>query len=408
MALSAKHLNPPEKVINDVKKSKPIKPATSIEQSLTTSSRNPFIKGTFPNSILVHISIVTDQKMFFEEFMTHFQNGDNVWGLEAKLYTEGKRCFAEFLMAKVAADSIIESGFKLPSFEHTFMGFYSLSSDSKIIKVSISGLPFQYGRSSGGTDELRADLQKNMSKFGKIVDCGITRVPQSTSKHDNNTAIRHEVRWQYSHLSFDSDPVFVDSQDRDTKEAVTIYATWVNVKPYCRYCHKQDHVIIDWTYCQELPKKNSTPTISNSKRRKVNQPIQEEESSREVEVNDLVNKEQIPIQDEGSEEQVEKTTDKQWAEESGHIENSKVDSTTTVQQKDQVCKHCQLPGHVRTTSKKCLINLSHPDHESFLLSLQRQQQAVNNQDEDDSMREISDTEEIIMEDANPGSETESL
>lgn len=52
-------------------KQKRTKPARTGRSA--PSARNPFIEGTIPQSVLVDITHVKNQKLFFKEFVNHFQ-----------------------------------------------------------------------------------------------------------------------------------------------------------------------------------------------------------------------------------------------------------------------------------------------------------------------------------------------
>ncbi|KAI9327475.1 hypothetical protein BD770DRAFT_300065, partial [Pilaira anomala] len=64
------------------------------------------------------------------------------------------------------------SSFSLNSFTDTFRIYPSLSPTAEIVKIFLTGLPDQYGRLFGGTEQLTRDMSSNMSQFGTLLDCG--------------------------------------------------------------------------------------------------------------------------------------------------------------------------------------------------------------------------------------------
>jgi hypothetical protein len=129
-----------------------------------------FLERHHPESVFVDITNVENQTVFFKEFSAACNKNEHLWGLAEKPRLDGRRLFAEFLLSAVLADKLCTEGLKLPSFEKVFWRIFSLSSDSEILKISITGLPRQYGRLHGGAEELKADMVKNLSPFGHVVD----------------------------------------------------------------------------------------------------------------------------------------------------------------------------------------------------------------------------------------------
>jgi hypothetical protein len=163
----------------DINKTSLLCPSTIVESNHTSSSGlvviptpNPFLKGTIPESVFVDITNVENQTIFFQEFSAVCNKNEHLWGLAEKPRLDGRRLFAEFLLSAVMADKLCTEGLKLPSFEKIFWGFFSLSSDSEILKISITGLPRQYGRLHGGAAELKADMIKNLSVISGAKDEG--------------------------------------------------------------------------------------------------------------------------------------------------------------------------------------------------------------------------------------------
>ncbi|GAN03110.1 hypothetical protein MAM1_0034d02561 [Mucor ambiguus] len=133
--------------------------------------QNPYLKGRLPQSVFIDISNVHEQKKNFKELIEicHENNGDHFWGLEEKPICDGNRIFAEFLLSGEMSHRVVSEGIVLPSFTNRFYGFHSLSVDAAIMKISLSGLPRQYGRLRGGAIELAKDLRRNMATLSTAV-----------------------------------------------------------------------------------------------------------------------------------------------------------------------------------------------------------------------------------------------
>jgi hypothetical protein len=210
----------------DINKTSLLCPSTIVESNHTSSSGlvviptpNPFLKGTIPESVFVDITNVENQTIFFQEFSAVCNKNEHLWGLAEKPRLDGRRLFAEFLLSAVMADKLCTEGLKLPSFEKIFWGFFSLSSDSEILKISITGLPRQYGRLHGGAAELKADMIRNLSPYGHVVDCGlisgisdtftgrgyaVLEAPDQRSMNSSSSLIpklQHTIHWQFTQLS---------------------------------------------------------------------------------------------------------------------------------------------------------------------------------------------------------------
>jgi hypothetical protein len=206
-----------------------------------------------PDSILVDITHVDNPTVFYDEFTALCKHREHLWGLEEKLRVDGHRRFAEFVVSPEMATKLCSEGAKLKSFETHFQVFYSLSIDAEILKISLSGLPRQYGRANGGAQELRADMIANLSNFGSVIDCSmvsgisgnftgrgyaVLELGSSPTVGETHRTISHSLHWQYARLSAKT-----GTQSSSSSDAVTVYATWANMGSYCRYCHQDTHVI---------------------------------------------------------------------------------------------------------------------------------------------------------------------
>ena len=79
------------------------------------------------------------------------------------------------MLAGPLASEATTNGLHLPSFQAPFSAIDALSADVKILKISISGLPRQYGQTDDDAAELKSDMMSNLSRFGRMVDCGLVR-----------------------------------------------------------------------------------------------------------------------------------------------------------------------------------------------------------------------------------------
>ncbi|OBZ81138.1 hypothetical protein A0J61_10813 [Choanephora cucurbitarum] len=170
---------------------------------------------------------------------------------ELILYTKSARSFIECVFTNSLAQQAITEGLRLPSFDEPFATFETLSANVKILKISISGLPRQYGRVDGGAAEPKSDMFRNLSSFGRVADCGLVRGIAGTFtgrgyvvlevESSSPRTLQHEVHWQYSYLSPRGDHKGVRASE--PSDAIKVYATWAKMDFYCRYCHQHDHVI---------------------------------------------------------------------------------------------------------------------------------------------------------------------
>ncbi|KAG0905678.1 hypothetical protein G6F33_011975 [Rhizopus arrhizus] len=199
------------------------------QSSFPTDTNKPFVKGTMPDSILFDIIHVDNPTVFYDKFTALCKHREHLWSLEEKLRIDGHRRFAEFVVSPEMATKLCSEGAKLKSFETHFQVFYSLSIDAEILKISLSGLPRQYGRANGGAHELRADMIANLSTFDSVMIAVWSAEYQETSLAEGTL--------QYARLSAKA------GTQSSSSDAVTVYATWANMGSSCRYCHQDTHVI---------------------------------------------------------------------------------------------------------------------------------------------------------------------
>ncbi|KAI7908101.1 uncharacterized protein BX663DRAFT_424437, partial [Cokeromyces recurvatus] len=179
----------------------------------------PFLTGSFAHSMLIDITIVEDQQKIFLKELDHFCSGKlHLWGVSDKIRKDYSRLFAEIAVSPELYQKFkVEPTFSLPSFPAPFAAYPSLSPSTKIVKVSFSGLPFQYGRESGGSDELFADMPFNLAPFGEVIDCGFVIgssglfggggyavLALSSDSENPNVALTHRLNWSYVPVSYPS------------------------------------------------------------------------------------------------------------------------------------------------------------------------------------------------------------
>ncbi|KAI9480298.1 MAG: hypothetical protein EXX96DRAFT_633642 [Benjaminiella poitrasii] len=249
--------------LQDIRSETPVKTSIlpQVESNLPSTpstDRNPLLKGSFPESVFIDITHVRDVKKFFTEFASFCNYTEHIWGFEEKPRNDDKRLFSEFVLSSTMLAIVCDkNGFTLPSFSQNFFAFPSLPADSKLIKITLTGLPQQYGRMSGGSGELYSNMLRNLKPYGSVVDCGII-----TSIHGLFTGrgyvalevsptmsdcrpLSHNIHWQYHHLSIHDAPRSTPSSGTDFADAITVHAHWASMPSYCRYCHAPDHVLND-------------------------------------------------------------------------------------------------------------------------------------------------------------------
>ncbi|KAG0907920.1 hypothetical protein G6F33_010149 [Rhizopus arrhizus] len=149
--------------------------ADNRPSTFTPSTMRPFLKGSVPNSIFVDITTVTDKKLFLTE-LTSFCNGDeHLWAVADQIRRDYHKLYAELTVSPDMYAQLCSDGLQLPSFVDRFHVFPSLSPSATLLKVTLAGLPHQYGRREGGLAQLHDDMQRNLSSFGTVVDSGIIK-----------------------------------------------------------------------------------------------------------------------------------------------------------------------------------------------------------------------------------------
>ncbi|KAG1374421.1 hypothetical protein G6F61_009347 [Rhizopus arrhizus] len=66
----------------------------------------------------------------------------------------------------------------------------------------------------------------------------VLELDSSCTVGETHRTISHPLHWQYARLSAKT-----GTQSSSSSDTVTVYATWANMGPYCRYCHQDTHVI---------------------------------------------------------------------------------------------------------------------------------------------------------------------
>ncbi|CEP08735.1 hypothetical protein, partial, partial [Parasitella parasitica] len=134
----------------------------------------PFLTGTVPFSIVIDITNVHDKKkIFLTDLILYCQGNTHLWAVSEQIRRDNNKIFAEISVSPTLYHQFsLDPTLQLASFEEPFMAYPSLSPSAKILKVSLTGLPPQYGRLIGGQDQLKNDMEQNLQRYGAIVDCG--------------------------------------------------------------------------------------------------------------------------------------------------------------------------------------------------------------------------------------------
>ena len=156
-------------------------------------------------------------------------------------------------MSSSFEEKLCTIGVKLPSFEKPFVAYPSLALDADILRISFENLPSHYGRGDKGLQDLHNDMRYNLSSFGTIIDCGKVcgfaglysgqgyTVLEVHKQGPHRSNLMHVVPWKFTPVSRNPD------ETRLQPSEVEVFATWNSMAPYCRYCHGNDHAIIDCT-----------------------------------------------------------------------------------------------------------------------------------------------------------------
>lgn len=367
----------------------------------------PFLKGTFQNSLLIDITDVSSKQDFISELREVCMGSEHLWAISPTLRREYSRWYAEIAVSPSYFVRFQQDGFELKT-QGKFSAFPSLSPSAEILKVSLSGLPMQYGRGKGGLAQLRLDMISNLKAFGNIFDFGLDfsaagvytgngYVVIECFEKNNSTSspsLSHLVDWSYQPIDFhNTDSVTL----LETFDRVQVRATWASMAPYCRYCHGSDHALADCKLrrdaticytCHEsghisrvcprknngagkkrktvanrpsappLPKPSSSPTTESSAvaveaPSDVQRSLASSPSSSSSEVISLpasLNALPVsPLTTRHSQRLHERQATPDFS-----LPDSLLDSQSTA-----VCRHCGLEGHSRTNSRHCLKNPKH-------------------------------------------------
>lgn len=249
--------------------------AGSTVSDVFSKLRRPFLKGSIPHSLFIDISNVDDQKSFLVDFNASCEGGVHLWSVSDTLRRHLSHIYAEVCVSPSKRAELLEKGLKLDSLTSPLAVFPSLSMSAEILKVSLSGLPAQYGRADGGLAQLNADMYRNLSIFGNIVDCGIVVnssgffsgngfvVLECLSSSNSDAILDHEssdstkvpklaqqVDWSFHSIVYSSpvsqSPVVDDTLASELTH-IKVRATWISMPAFCRYCRSPDHTLIDCT-----------------------------------------------------------------------------------------------------------------------------------------------------------------
>lgn len=380
-------------------------PASHLSHFASYSER-PFLKGTVPDSVLIDITHVSNRISFLEELASACDNPTDIWHVVKVIRRDSSKLFAELVVSSSFEEKLCTIGVKLPSFEKPFVAYPSLALDADILRISFENLPSHYGRGDKGLQDLHNDMRSNLSSFGTIIDCGKVcglaglysgqgyAVLEVHKQGPHRSNLMHVVPWKFTPVSRNSD------ETRLQPSEVEVFATWNSMAPYCRYCHGNDHAIIDCTKrlaniscynchafghkAKGCPRRNdpSPQVTANKKARKTPVPslaTAAPSSTANPEIIESTVKSQLVavnlenIAKHSPETSVSSTTPpstvlavngsnaSKYAPKGKIITRSQIASGAApriVEQKKPskpiVCPHCGLEGHVRTTSKACL------------------------------------------------------
>lgn len=230
-------------------------PVQNFDHFLNNLGR-PFIKGSVPNSLLIDITNVEDskKKLFLSEFQEFCDGQTHLWSVRDHFRRDYDRCYAEVVVSPSMYHKFLsKSFFSLVSFTEPFIIYPSLSPSDDILKISLTGLPDQYGRLHGGMEQLTADMSTNLTAFGTLLDCGFVTgasgvysgngyaVLSVNSTSVSKNTLSHKINWSYLPLDYSK----TSNEFLSTSDAVSVLATWAQMPPYCRYCHASEHSLKD-------------------------------------------------------------------------------------------------------------------------------------------------------------------
>ncbi|KAG0753316.1 hypothetical protein G6F57_013868 [Rhizopus arrhizus] len=143
--------------------------------NLNAQATRPFLKVSVPNSIFVDITTVKDKKIVLTELTAFCQGNEHLWAVADQIRREYQRLYAEITVSPTMYERLCTESLQLPSFTDRFHAFPSLSPSAELLKVTLTGLPHQYGHRDGGLAQLHSDMQRNLSPFDHIIDSGTIR-----------------------------------------------------------------------------------------------------------------------------------------------------------------------------------------------------------------------------------------
>ncbi|KAG0820574.1 hypothetical protein G6F18_012570 [Rhizopus arrhizus] len=239
-------------------------PSSTSSPSVIPSFNQPFIKGTVAGSVFLDVTPVKDKHLFFQELRQVCNDNEHLWSFEDKVKRAGQKIFAEILLSPSMRQTICSTGVNLPSLSTKLIGYPSLSPDADILQITFTNLPRQYGRLNGGLEQLRSDMIQNLSAFGQVLDSGIicgtaglfsgrgyallelTQKGSAVSQGNDTVVQRllpsHNLDWAYRSFNISTEE---DNDVPSVPDNVLVYATFASMAPYCRYCHSEDHALVD-------------------------------------------------------------------------------------------------------------------------------------------------------------------
>ncbi|KAL0092765.1 hypothetical protein J3Q64DRAFT_1634221 [Phycomyces blakesleeanus] len=163
-------------------------PANNEPGNLTSSTKLPppvdhfssqvmwlFLKGTTNHSVVINITTfaVAQKPLFLSNLQTFFNGNEHLWAVTNQICRKYNCLYAEIVVSPLYYSQFKNDAVLiLPSFDVPFAVYPTLPPSAKILKISLSELPYQYSCQDGELAQLHADMTNNFSQFDAIVDCG--------------------------------------------------------------------------------------------------------------------------------------------------------------------------------------------------------------------------------------------
>lgn len=228
----------------------------------------PFLKGAEKGSVFIDITHIKDHTLlraaldnFNKDAETTGRGYNEFLGRCEKTRTYLNHVFMETLWTHQSDsyNTIVNDGIMLS--DNTFVkGFPSYSADSNIVRLTIENLPFL------PFPILKADFEKQMARFGEVLDFGISKKDGyymghgfATIQTPTGTACQHESPCSQEHKHYEAlqRSFLWEEDDGDLRK---ILLTWDAMPDFCRICGSTDHCRADcpdfrsWLKCYNCNK----------------------------------------------------------------------------------------------------------------------------------------------------------